>query len=67
MRIPISQSASDKKKKKKGRQKNKRGDNIEEWTSLEFAKSKRAVENREKWRKLVMKSFVAPQRLTVKG
>ena len=24
-------------------------DNIGEWTGLEFAKSKRAVENREKW------------------
>ena len=27
-------------------------DKIREWTSLEFAKSQRAVENREKWRKL---------------
>ena len=26
------------------------------WTGLEFAKSQRAVENREKWRKLVVKS-----------
>ena len=25
-------------------------DNIREWTGLEFAKSQRAVENREKWR-----------------
>ena len=31
-------------------------DNIREWTGLEFAKSQRAVENREKWRKLVVKS-----------
>ena len=30
-------------------------DNIKEWTGLEFAKSERAVENREKWRKLVVK------------
>ena len=28
-------------------------DNIREWTGLEFGKSQRAVENREKWRKLV--------------
>ena len=28
---------------------------------LEFAKSERAVENREKWRKLVAKSSVVPQ------
>ena len=27
----------------------------------EFAKSQRAVENREKWRKLVAKSSVVPQ------
>ena len=31
------------------------GDNIREWTGLEFGKSQRAVENREKWRKLVAK------------
>ena len=37
-------------------------DNIREWTRLEFGKSQRAVENREKWRKLVVKSSVVPQR-----
>ena len=36
--------------------------NIREWTDLEFAKSQRAVENSEKWRKLVVKSSVVPQR-----
>ena len=36
-------------------------DNIREWPGLEFAKSQRAVENREKWRKLVVKSSVVPQ------
>ena len=35
--------------------------NIREWTGLEFGKSQRAVENREKWRKLVAKSSVVPQ------
>ena len=35
------------------------GDNIREWTGLEFAKSQRAVENRGKWRKLVVKLSVA--------
>ena len=35
---------------------------ISEWTGLEFAKSQRAVENREKWRKLLVKSSVVPQR-----
>ena len=37
-------------------------DNIREWAGLEFAKYQRAVENREKWRKLVVKSSVVPQR-----
>ena len=37
-------------------------DNIKKWTGLEFTKSQRAVENREKWRKLVAKSSVVPQR-----
>ena len=37
-------------------------DNIREWTGLEFGRSQRAVENREKWRKLVAKSSVVPKR-----
>ena len=44
------------------RQRKRWEDNIKEWTGLEFAKSQRAVENREKWRKLVVKSSVVPQR-----
>ena len=36
-------------------------DNIRVWTGLEFDRSQRAVENREKWRKLVVKSSVVPQ------
>ena len=35
---------------------------IRERTCLEFVKSQRAVENREKWRKLVVKSSVVLQR-----
>ena len=42
------------------RQKKRWEDNIREWTGLEFAKSQRAMENREKWRKLVVKSSVVP-------
>ena len=38
------------------------GDNIREWTGLEFGKFQRAVENRGKGRKLVAKSSVVPQR-----
>ena len=48
--------------KRQGRERKKWEDNvIREWTGLEFAKSQRAVENREKWRKLVAKSSVVPQ------
>ena len=36
--------------------------NIREWTGVEFDKSQRAVENREKRRKLVAKLSVVPQR-----
>ena len=46
---------------KAGESKKKWEDNIKEWTGLEFAKAQRAVENREKWRKLVEKPSVVPQ------
>ena len=42
------------------KQKKRWEDNIREWTYPEFAKSQRAVENREKWRKLVVTSSVMP-------
>ena len=45
-----------------GRQRKRWEVNIREWTGLEFAKSKRTVENREKRRKLVVKLSVVPQR-----
>ena len=49
--------------KKTRRTKRKRWeDNIREWTGLEFGKSERAVENKEKRRKLVAISSVVPQR-----
>ena len=47
--------------RRQGRQKKRWEDNIREWTSLEFAKSQEAVENREKGRKLVVKSSAVPQ------
>ena len=47
--------------RRQGRQRKRWEDNIREWTGLEFAKSQRAVENREKWRKLVAKLSVVPQ------
>ena len=48
--------------RRQGRQRKRWEDNIREWTGLEFGKSQKAVENREKWRKLVAKSSVVPQR-----
>ena len=48
--------------RKQGRQKKRWEDSIKKWTGVEFTKSKRAAENREKWRKLVVKSFVTLQR-----
>ena len=44
-------------------QKKRWEDNIKDWTGLEFAKSHRALEKIRKWRKLIVKSFVVPQRL----
>ena len=46
--------------RRQGGQRKRWEDNIREWTGLEFAKSKRVVENRGKWRKLVVKSSVVP-------
>ena len=46
--------------RRRGRQRKRWEDNTREWTGLEFGKSQRAVENSEKWRKLVGKSSVVP-------
>ena len=48
--------------RRQGGQRKRWEDTIREWTGLEFGRSQRAVENREKWRKLVAKSSVVPQR-----
>ena len=48
--------------RRQGRQKKSLEDNIREWAGPEFAKPQRAVENRGKWRRLVVKSSVVPQR-----
>ena len=47
--------------RRQGTEKKRWEGNIREWTGLEFAKSQRAVDNREKWRKLVVKSSVVPK------
>ena len=46
--------------RRQGRQRKRWEDDIKKWTGLEI-KSQRAVENREKWRKLVVKSSVLSQ------
>ena len=49
--------------RRQGGQRKRLEDNIRKWTGLEFGKSQRAVENREKWgKKLVAKSSLAPKR-----
>ena len=48
--------------RRQGRQRKRWEDSIREWTGPEFAKSQTAVENTEKWRKLVAKSSVVLQR-----
>ena len=47
--------------RRRDRQKKRWEDNIRKWTDLEFVKFQRAVENREKWRKLVVKSSMVSQ------
>ena len=49
-------------RRRQGRQKKRWGGNIRKWTCLEFTKFQRAVESREEWRKLGVKSSVVPQR-----
>ena len=49
-------------RRRQGRERKRWEDNIREWTGLEFGKFQRAAENRENWRKLVVKSSVVTQR-----
>ena len=48
--------------RRRGRQRKRWEDNIKEWTGLEWNILLRKAENREEWRKLVVKSAVVPQR-----
>ena len=54
-------------KSKKRKTEKRWEDIIRERTGLELAKFQRAVENRQKWMKLVVKSSLVPQQLAVKG
>ena len=54
--------------RRQGGQRKRWEDNIKEWTGLEFGKSQRAVENREKWKKTGCRIICgAPTTLAVKG
>ena len=54
--------------RRQGRQRKRLEDNIREWTGLEFGKSQRAVENREKMEKIGCKiTCGAPTTPAVKG
>ena len=54
--------------RRQGRQKKRCEDNIREWTGLEFAKSQRAVDNREKMEEAGREIICgAPTTLAVKG
>ena len=46
--------------RRQGRERERWEDNIREWTGLEFAKFQRAVENKQKWRKLGAKELWCP-------
>ena len=48
--------------RRRGRQRKRWQDNTTEWTGLEWNSILRKAENRERWRKLVVKSTVVPQR-----
>ena len=48
--------------RKQCRQRKRWEDSIRDLTGLEFGMSQKAVENRGKWRKLVAKLSVVPQR-----
>ncbi|MEW8547190.1 MAG: hypothetical protein AB2693_27070 [Candidatus Thiodiazotropha sp.] len=50
--------------KRRGRQKKKWEDNIKEWTGMDFTISVRAAEDRTRWKSIVVKSSVVPQRLS---
>ena len=47
--------------RRQGRQRKRWEDSIREWIGLEFAKSQRAMKNREGWRNLLAKSSMVPQ------
>ena len=51
-----------KEKERNGRQKKRWEDNSKEWAGLDFAGSTRAAEDRTRWKGIVIKSLMVPQR-----
>ena len=49
-------------RKKRGRQKKRREDNIRKWTGMDFASSTRAAENMTRWKGIVSNSSVVRRR-----
>ena len=47
---------------RKGWQNKKREDNIKEWTGMDFVSLTRAAEDKTRWKGIVVKSSVMPQR-----
>ena len=45
-----------------GRQKKRWEDNVKEWTGMDFASSTRADEDTTRWKGIVVKSSLVPQR-----
>ena len=48
--------------RRRGRQKKRWEDNIQEWTGMKFGDSLRAAEDREGWKSIVAMSSVEPRR-----
>ena len=48
-------------KSRKGRQKKRWKDNINDWIGMDFASSARAAEDRTRWKGIFLKSSVVPQ------
>ena len=49
-------------RRKRGRKKKRREENIKEWTGMDFASSTRAAENRTRWRGFFANSSAVPRR-----
>ena len=48
--------------RRRGRQRKRWENSIKEWTGMDFSQTQRAVDDRKKWRQVVTRSSVVPQR-----